>query len=62
MRYVFCFDGTGNNATNAEESVPGMGDGWDDEGITNIAKIHLLLGGNFKNDGIPVHETTNFYY
>ena len=56
---IFSFDGTGNepgDAANYQE----------DESISNILKLHLLLGGGFKEDGTetttPAGEPQTTYY
>lgn len=41
---VFCFDGTGNEPSDVRNRKR-------DESITNIYKLHLLLGGGSKQDG-----------
>ena len=41
---VFSFDGTGNEPSDAGEFV-------EDESITNVLKLHLLLGGGMGKDG-----------
>ena len=40
---VFSFDGTGNEPSDAREFV-------EDESITNVLKLHLLLGGGMGED------------
>ena len=41
---VFSFDGTGNEPSDAGEFV-------EDESITNVLKLHLLLGGGMGEEG-----------
>ena len=41
---VFSFDGTGNEPTDAGEFI-------ENESITNVLKLHLLLGGGFGEAG-----------
>ena len=55
---IFCFDGTCNNPED-------VSDFFDDESISNILKLHILLGGklsphNDKSELIPAQHS--FYY
>ena len=56
---IFSFDGTGNEPADA-------GDFIEDESITNILKLHLLLGGGMQPDGKVVgcgaKKQKAFYY
>ena len=51
---VFCFDGTGNEPSNAGEFT-------EDQSVSNILKLHVLTGGNFA-DPAPGARQLNFYY
>ena len=61
-KLIFCFDGTGNEAedANSSRSLLGLG-GIKDASITNILKLHLLLGGNLKTHPIGQAQMS-FYY
>ncbi len=48
---VFCFDGTSNDPEDAVQERTRSG-GLEDSSITNVLKLHLLLGGDLK-DGNP---------
>ena len=37
---VFCFDGTGNEPSDAGEFK-------EDQSVSNVLKLHILMGGNF---------------
>ena len=51
---VFCFDGTGNEPSDAGEFK-------EDQSVSNILKLHILMGGNFEDP--PAHaRQKNFYY
>lgn len=45
---VFNFDGTGNEPRDADQGV--SSDQFKDESISNILKLHLMLGGNLYSD------------
>ena len=51
---VFCFDGTGNEPSDAGEFKR-------DQSVSNILKLHILMGGHFED---PAQEAPqkNFYY
>ena len=51
---VFCFDGTGNEPSDAGEFKQ-------DQSVSNILKLHILMGGHFED---PAQEAAqkNFYY
>lgn len=51
---VFCFDGTGNEPGDAGEFQ-------EDQSVSNVLKLHILLGGNFA-DPAPGAGQLNFYY
>ena len=51
---VFCFDGTGNEPSDAGEFT-------EDQSVSNILKLHVLTGGNFA-DPAPSARQLNFYY
>ena len=57
---IFCFDGTGNEPSDAEQFK-------EDESVTNILKLHLMLGGGLTDDAAPVttpsgRRQRSFYY
>ena len=57
---IFCFDGTGNEPSDAGQYK-------EDESISNILKLHLLLGGGLTDDHPPVttpsgRRQRSFYY
>ena len=56
---IFSFDGTGNEPSDAGEFV-------EDESITNVLKLHLLLGGTMGEDGAVLGDGQGkqfaFYY
>ena len=51
---VFCFDGTGNEPSDANEFK-------EDQSVSNILKLHVLMGGDFA-DPAPEAQQKNFYY
>lgn len=51
---VFCFDGTGNEPSDAGEFQ-------EDQSVSNILKLHVLMGGNFE-DPPPLARQKTFYY
>ena len=51
---VFCFDGTGNEPSDAGEFR-------EDQSVSNVLKLHILMGGNFA-DPPPQARQKNFYY
>ena len=57
---IFCFDGTGNEPSDAGQFK-------EDESISNVLKLHLLLGGGLTDDHPPVttpsgRRQRSFYY
>ncbi len=56
---IFSFDGTGNEPSDAGEFV-------EDESITNVLKLHLLLGGTMRDNGLVLGDGEGkqfaFYY
>ncbi|GKT12113.1 MAG: hypothetical protein ISEC1_P1088 [Thiomicrorhabdus sp.] len=61
-KIVLCFDGTGNEPKDAkqEDSWFGFGDPEDDS-ISNVLKLHLLLGGDLKGSH-AFGDQFSFYY
>ena len=51
---VFCFDGTGNEPSDAGEFK-------EDQSVSNVLKLHVLLGGNF-DESPPKAKQKSFYY
>ena len=51
---VFCFDGTGNEPSDAGEFK-------EDQSVSNVLKLHVLLGGNFLASP-PEARQKSFYY
>ena len=48
---IICFDGTSNHPRDAKQERSWFGAGEiEDNGITNILKLHALFGGNLKNE------------
>jgi hypothetical protein len=59
---IFCFDGTGNEPGDAEQRRRWLGLGaLEDDSVTNVFKLHLLLGGDLR-DGAAVPAQRSFYY
>jgi len=55
-KLIFCFDGTGNELSDAN-------DYFKDSSITNILKLHLYLGGSLNHTDKPVIDNQiSFYY
>ncbi len=59
-KIILCFDGTCNDPFDAIQSANYLGSIKDDS-ITNILKLHLLLGGDLKKSG-SVTEQISLYY
>lgn len=58
----FNFDGTGNEPSDAKQSINTLGM-IEDENITNVLKFHLLLGGNLKSNPSEIDNgNLSFYY
>ena len=51
---VFCFDGTGNEPSDAGEFK-------EDQSVSNVLKLHILMGGNFTDPPAGTRQR-NFYY
>ena len=51
---VFCFDGTGNEPSDAGEFKQ-------DQSVSNILKLHILMGGHFEEPAADAPQL-NFYY
>ena len=51
---VFCFDGTGNEPSDAGEFK-------EDQSVSNVLKLHVLLGGDFADPAADARQL-NFYY
>ena len=51
---VFCFDGTGNEPSDAGEFK-------EDQSVSNVLKLHILMGGNFTDPPLRTWQR-NFYY
>ena len=51
---VFCFDGTGNEPSDAGEFK-------EDQSVSNVLKLHVLLGGNFSESPAEARQKS-FYY
>ena len=58
---IFCFDGTCNDPEDATQEETFTG-GAKDNSITNVLKLHLLLGGDFKKVVIPPDDTQKSLY
>ncbi len=61
-KLIFCFDGTGNEPSDAEQGrgLFGVGDP-EDASISNVLKLHLLLGGDLKGNRVFPDQYC-FYY
>ncbi|VAW90074.1 hypothetical protein MNBD_GAMMA18-1993 [hydrothermal vent metagenome] len=61
-KLIFCFDGTGNEPEDAKQSrgLFGVGDP-EDESISNVLKLHLLLGGDLQGRNV-FPDQQSFYY
>ena len=59
---IICFDGTKNHPRDAKQERDwfGLGD-IEDNGITNVLKLHVMLGGNLTNDAHG-NKQHSFYY
>ncbi len=59
---MVCFDGTNNHPKSAEQEREWFGLGnIEDQGITNILKLHVLFGGDLRNEAkTPTQHS--FYY
>jgi len=59
-KIVLCFDGTSNQPSDAVQGRTRSG-GIEDDGITNVLKLHLLLGGDLSFGG-GSGEQRSFYH
>nr|VFK16678.1 MAG: Uncharacterized alpha/beta hydrolase domain (DUF2235) [Candidatus Kentron sp. LFY] len=61
-KIILCFDGTCCHPSDARQEREwfGLGD-MEDSGITNVLKMHLLLGGGLDNDSTDPRQRS-FYY
>ncbi|MBU1171166.1 MAG: DUF2235 domain-containing protein [Proteobacteria bacterium] len=57
---ILCFDGTCNDPEDSIQTVHALGS-VEDQNITNVLKLHLLLGGNLKGK-VDVSDQMSFYY
>ncbi len=61
-KIIICFDGTCNHPNDAKQEKEWFGLGEvEDNGITNILKLHILFGGDLKNES-PLNGQRSFYY
>ncbi|MBF0311605.1 MAG: DUF2235 domain-containing protein [Magnetococcales bacterium] len=61
-KIILCFDGTCNDPEDADQDRNLRGE-VKDANITNILKLHLLLGGGLKNDAPPaIPNQQSFYF
>lgn len=59
---IICFDGTCNHPSDAKQERSWFGSGEiEDNGITNILKLHLLFGGDLNNQARTANQHS-FYY
>ncbi|MCH7833438.1 MAG: DUF2235 domain-containing protein [Proteobacteria bacterium] len=63
-KIMICFDGTCNHPSDAKQEKEWFGllGDLEDNGITNILKLHILFGGNLTNDPEAVAGQHSFYY
>jgi len=63
-KIMICFDGTCNHPSDAKQEREwfGLFGDIEDNGITNVLKLHVLFGGNLQNDGEDVPGQRSFYY
>ena len=54
-KLIFCFDGTCNDPEDA-------GNCFDDGSITNVLKLHLMLGGNLRDDEAKIEGQRSLYF
>lgn len=60
---IICFDGTNNYPRDARQEREWLGMGnIEDNGITNILKLHSLFAGDLRNNGSTVDGQRSFYY
>ncbi len=62
-KIMICFDGTCNHPSDAQQEREwfGLGD-IEDNGITNILKLHVMFGGDLANTQGKVKGQHSFYY
>ena len=61
-KIILCFDGTGNESRDADQDDTWFGFGEpEDNSITNVLKMHLLLGGDLQN-GHVYGDQFSFYF
>ena len=61
-KIIICFDGTSNHPRDAKQEREWFGGGEiEDNGITNILKLHILFGGNLENAS-KHNGQQSFYY
>jgi len=62
---IFCFDGTGNEPQDAVQT-DSQRENPDVAGLSNVAKLHLLFGGDFERDAVnefyDMPEQISLYY
>ncbi|MDH5527808.1 MAG: DUF2235 domain-containing protein [Nitrospirota bacterium] len=56
---IFCFDGTSNSPKDAVQDLSRRGE-LEDDSITNVLKLHLMMGGDLKNR--PLDGTQHSFY
>ena len=54
-KLIFCFDGTSNDPEDAQDC-------FEDSSITNVLKLHLMLGGNLRDDNTKNENQRSFYF
>ena len=59
-KIIVCFDGTGNEPGDAEQNKQEAIE--KDNSISNVLKIHLLLGGNIENNVSTIIDQVSLYY
>ena len=60
-RLIFCFDGTSNDPADATQEETSTG-GVEDNGVSNVLKLHLLLGGDLKDGNAHNLPQLSLYY
>ena len=58
---VFCFDGTSNDPADATQEETSTG-GIKDSSVSNVLKLHLLFGGDLKDDNAHGFPQLSLYY
>ena len=54
-KLIFCFDGTCNDPEDAQDC-------FEDSSITNVLKLHLMLGGNLRDDEAKIDGQRTLYF